>query len=45
MGFAARKSKSVEVTLTTEIVQDGMLFITFTLLTTYNNLTSLFTYI
>ena len=28
MGFAARKSKSVEVTLTTEIGQDGMLFIT-----------------
>ena len=28
MGFAARKSKSGEVTLTTEMVQDGMLFIT-----------------
>ena len=28
MGFAARKSKSVELTLTTEMVQDGMLFIT-----------------
>ena len=28
MGFAARKSKSGEVTLTTEMVQDGILFIT-----------------
>ena len=28
MGFAAKKSKSVELTLTTEIGQDGMLFIT-----------------
>ena len=28
MGFAAKKGKSVELTLTTEMVQDGMLFIT-----------------
>ena len=28
MGFAARKSKLAEVALTTEIGQDGMLFIT-----------------
>ena len=28
MGFAAKKSKSAELTLTTEMVQDGMLFIT-----------------
>jgi len=28
MGFAARKSKSVEVSFTTEISLDGMLFIT-----------------
>ena len=34
MGFAAKKGKSVEVTLTTEISQDGMLFITNILLKT-----------
>ena len=28
MGFAAKKGKSVELNLTTEMVQDGMLFIT-----------------
>ena len=28
MGFAAKKGKSVQVALTTEISQDGMLFIT-----------------
>jgi len=33
MGFAAIKSKLVEVALTTEIVQDGMLFRTKRLLT------------
>ena len=32
MGFAARKGKLVEVDLTTEIGQDGMLFITILLL-------------
>ena len=34
MGFTARKGKSVEVTLTTEISQDGMLFIAIILLKT-----------
>ena len=34
MGFPAKKGKSVELTLTTEIVQDGMLFITIMLLIT-----------
>ena len=34
MGFTARKGKSVEVTLTTEISQDGMLFIAILLLKT-----------
>ena len=34
MGIPAKKGKLVEVALTTEIVQDGMLFITIMLLIT-----------
>ena len=34
MGFAAKKGKLVEVDLTTEISQDGMLFIAIILLKT-----------
>jgi len=35
VGFAARKGKSAEVALTTEMVQDGMLFTTVTLCQTF----------